>query len=72
MDVLVAPDGHVVCTKSMIGHPIVQKSVEDALRQWKFSPAELEGKKVAYMGRMVFRLCQISCGEFGPSVTIVN
>jgi hypothetical protein len=72
VDVLVAPDGHVVCTKCIIGHPIIQKAVEDALRQWKFTPKELEGKRVAYMGRMVFSLCQISCGDSGPSMTIVN
>jgi hypothetical protein len=72
VDVLVAPDGHVVCTKSVIGHPMIRKSVEDALRQWKFAPADLDGKKVAYLGRMEFALCNISCGESGPSMTILK
>ena len=47
VDVLVGPDGQVVCTKSLTGHPMVRASVEDALRKWKFSPAEMDGKRVA-------------------------
>jgi len=47
LDVLVAPDGYVVCTKSLNGHPMVRASVEQALRKWKFSPAEMDGKRVA-------------------------
>jgi hypothetical protein len=72
VDVLVAPDGHVVCTKSLTGHPMVRKSVEDALRKWKFSPAGMDGRQVAYVGRMEFTLCNISCGESGPSMTILK
>lgn len=52
VDVLVAPDGALVCTKSLTGHPMIRKSVEDALRRWKFSPATMDGRKVAYIGRM--------------------
>ena len=72
VDVLVAPDGHVVCTKSLIGHPLVRKSVEDALSQWKFAPAGVGYRKVAYVGRMEFTLCNISCGQSGPSMTILK
>ena len=72
IDVLVAPDGHVVCTKSLNGHPMVRASIEQALRKWKFSPAEMNGKRVAYLGRMEFTLCNISCGESGFSMTIVK
>ena len=72
VDVLVGPDGQVVCTKSLTGHPMVRASVEDALRKWKFSPAKMDGRGVAYLGRMEFTLCNISCGESGPSMTIVN
>jgi TonB-like protein len=72
VDVLVGPDGQVVCTKSLTGHPMVRVSVEDALRKWKFSPAEVDGRRVAYLGRMEFTLCNISCGESGPSMTIVK
>jgi hypothetical protein len=72
VDVLVAPDGHVVCTKSVIGHPMIRKSVEDALRHWKFTPADLDGKRVAYVGRMEFALCNLLCGKSGPSMTILK
>jgi hypothetical protein len=72
VDVLVAPDGHVVCTKSLTGHPMVRKSVEDALMKWKFSAAEMDGRQVAYVGRMEFALCNISCGDSGPSMTILK
>jgi hypothetical protein len=71
VDVLVAPDGHVVCTRSLIGHPMVRVSVQDALRKWKFSPAEMDGRRVAYVGRMEFTVCNI-CGESGPSMTIIK
>lgn len=72
VDVLVAPDGHVICTKSLIGHPIIRKSVEDALSKWKFTPVDVGGEKVAYVRRMEFTLCNISCGESGPSMTILK
>jgi hypothetical protein len=72
VDVLVAPDGHVVRTKSLTGHPMVRKSVEDALRKWKFPPAEMDGRQVAYVGRMEFTLCNISCGDSSPSITILK
>jgi hypothetical protein len=41
------------------------------LRKWKFSPAEMDGRRVAYVGRMEFTVCNI-CGESGPSMTIVK
>ena len=72
VNVLVGPDGQVVCTKSLTGHPMVRASVEDALRKWKFSPAEMDGRWVAYLGRVEFTLCNISCGDSGPSMTIIN
>jgi hypothetical protein len=72
VDVLVAPDGHVVCTRSLTEHPMVRARVEDALRKWEFSPAQIDGKRVAYVGRMEFTLCNMSCGEVGPSMTITN
>jgi hypothetical protein len=72
VDVLAAPDGSVVCTKSLTGHPMIRKSVEDALRRWKFSPATMDGTKVAYVGRMEFALCNISCGDAGPSTAILK
>jgi hypothetical protein len=71
VDVLVAPSGHVICMKSLTRHPMIRKSVEDALRNWRFSPADVGGKKVAYVGRLIFTLCNISCAE-ADMMTIVK
>ena len=71
VDVLVGPDGQVVCTKGLVGDPMIRASVEDALKVEVLS-AEMNGRRVAYVGRMEFTLCNISCGASGPSMTIVN
>jgi Gram-negative bacterial TonB protein C-terminal len=72
VDILVGTSGEVVCAKSLIGHPIIRGPVETALRSWQFKPAELEGKPVAYLGRLEFTLCNISCGKEGPSMTLLK
>lgn len=72
VDVLVSKTGDVVCTKSMIGIPLARKPVEEALRSWKFRPAKLDGKPVAYLGRMEFTLCNTSCSEGDYGVTLLK
>ena len=72
VDVLIAPDGHVVCTKTVNGHPMMSRPVEEALRRWKFGPVKVDGKPVSYVGWLEFSLCNISCGEAGPSMTILK
>jgi hypothetical protein len=72
IQVLVAPDGHVVCAKTVIGHPMMGKPVEEALRKWKFSPMMNEGKPISYVGWLEFSLCNVSCGDAGPSMTILK
>ena len=72
VDILVGTSGEVVCAKSLIRHPIIRGPVETALRSWQFKPAELEGKPVAYLGRLEFTLCNISCGKEGPSMTLLK
>jgi hypothetical protein len=72
VDILVGPSGEVVCVKSLTGHPILRVEVEKALRQWTFKPAEVAGKGTAYLGRLEFMLCNISCGKEGPSMTILK
>jgi hypothetical protein len=72
VDILVGTSGEVVCVKTLIGHPIIRGSVERALRSWQFKPAELEGKPVAYLGRLEFTLCNIGCGKEGPSMTLLK
>jgi hypothetical protein len=72
VEVLVGPDGHVVCTKAVNGHPMMSTPVEEALRKWKFRPMKPEGKPLSYVGWLEFSLCNINCGDRGPSMTIVK
>ncbi len=72
VDVLVGRDGDALCAVGLHGHPIVRRAVEDALHRWRFTLAKLDGKPVAYVGRMEFTLCNIMCGEQGPSMTILK
>jgi phage-related minor tail protein len=72
VDVLVNSAGGVACVKSLAGHPIVRSGVEKALKKWTFKTASQNGHAVAYLGEMEFSLCNISCGDAGPSMTILK
>jgi len=72
IDLLVGPSGEVVCEKTSLGHPIIGTEVEKAVRAWTFKPEKVNGDAVAYLGRMEFHLCNISCGEQGISMSIVK
>jgi hypothetical protein len=72
IDVLVAPTGKVFCEKTLDGAPIIRDEVEKALRAWTFKPSKMNGEPVAYVGRMEFFLCNISCGEQGFSMTLLK
>jgi outer membrane biosynthesis protein TonB len=71
VDVLVGPDGAVICTVGFLGHPMVLKDVEDAVRQWKFKPLKENNKPVAFVGNLYFALCNIGCTEAGRSMTLL-
>jgi hypothetical protein len=70
--VLVAPDGSVFCAVGYYGHPGLIKDVEEAVRQWTFKPLKEGNKPVAYLGTLGFALCNIGCGEAGPSMTLLK
>ena len=72
IDVLVGPTGEVVCAKTLLGHPIIRAEVEKAVRAWRFKPETVSAKPVAYLGRLEFYLCNISCGEQGVSMTLLK
>jgi hypothetical protein len=72
VDIIVNPSGTVACVKSLIGLPMVRLEVEKALRGWMFTSASMEGKPVAYVGEIEFSLCNLSCGEEGPSMTLLK
>jgi Gram-negative bacterial TonB protein C-terminal len=70
VEVLVGTSGEIVCLTSVTKQPWIQSEVEKALKSWKFRRAEVNGKAVAYLGRMEFILCNILCGDQGPSMTL--
>jgi len=72
LDVLVGPSGEVICVKTLTGHPILQVEVEKALRSWTFESAKVGGHAVAYLGRLEFTLCNISCGKEGIHMSILK
>ncbi len=71
VDVLVGPDGAVICTAGYLGHPIVLKDVEEAVRRWKFKPLKEDNKPVAFVGSLHFALCNIGCTEARRSMTLL-
>ena len=72
VEVLVGTSGEVVCLKSLAKHPLIRVEVEKALKSWTFRPAEVNGRAVAYLGRLEFTLCNILCGDQGPSMTLLK
>jgi hypothetical protein len=72
LNVLVSADGKMVCIKSVSGLLLLQKSVENAVLQWKFKPALADGKPVAYLGWLEFTLCDTDCGDKGFSLTLLD
>jgi hypothetical protein len=72
VEVLIGTSGEVVCLKSLAGHPLIRAEVEKSLRSWTFRRAEVNGKPVAYLGRLEFTLCNILCGDQGPSMTLLK
>jgi TonB family protein len=47
IDALIDTTGHVSNMKIVSGPPLLQQSAMEALRQWKYEPAQLDGKAVA-------------------------
>ena len=72
VDVIVDPDGHVFCAKTVVGHPILAKPVQEALRHWTFAPAEVNGKRIGYTGLLEFTLCNTSCQNADHSMPILK
>jgi TonB family protein len=46
IDALIEPTGRVSAMKVVSGPPLLQQAAMDALRQWKYQPATLDGKPV--------------------------
>jgi len=46
IEVVVAPDGHVKSTRVVGGHPLLVQSCQDAVKEWKFIPANDETTQI--------------------------
>ena len=42
IEVVIAPDGHVKSTRVVGGHPLLVLACQDAVKEWKFTPAPEE------------------------------
>jgi Gram-negative bacterial TonB protein C-terminal len=55
-DLLVNEDGKVECAKIPNGHPVLRDLVLGAAAKWRFQPMTEGGRKVSYLGRLLFTL----------------
>lgn len=46
IEVVVAPDGHVKTTRVIGGHPLLVQACENAMKEWKFTPAAEETTQI--------------------------
>ncbi len=46
IEVIITPDGHVKTTRILGGHPLLVQSCQDAVKEWKFMPANEETTQV--------------------------
>jgi hypothetical protein len=56
VDLLVNGDGKVVCATAPNGHPVCRSHAISAAAKWKFQPMTEGGRKVSYLGRLLFTL----------------
>ena len=55
-DLLVNEDGKVECAKIPNGNPVLRDLVLSAAAKWRFQPMTEGGRKVSYLGRLLFTL----------------
>ena len=55
-DILVNEDGKVDCVKISNGHAVLRELVLSAAKEWRFQPMIEDGRKVSYLGRLLFTL----------------
>lgn len=46
LEVVITPDGHVKSTRVVGGHPLLVQSCQDAVKEWKFTPAGEESTQI--------------------------
>jgi protein TonB len=55
LDALVDESGQVVESKVVIGHQLLQSAAQQALRNWKYRPARLNGEPISIRTRVTIR-----------------
>jgi TonB family protein len=66
VEVTIASDGAVETSKSLSGHPLLQKAAETAAKKWKFALANDRSRKV----RLVFSFGYIDGNKSDPEYMI--
>ena len=46
IEIVISPDGHVKSTRVVGGHPLLVQVCQDAVKEWKFTPASEESTQV--------------------------
>jgi TonB family protein len=46
IEVVITPEGHVKSTRVVGGHPLLVQACQDAVKEWKFTPAGEESTQV--------------------------
>lgn len=46
IEVVITPDGHVKSSRVVGGHPLLVQACEDAVKEWKFLPANEESTQI--------------------------
>ncbi len=56
VQLLISPDGKVVCAKAMNGDEEMKRMALEAVKEWDFKPFEKEGKRGAVYGLVMVRI----------------
>jgi TonB family protein len=46
IEVVITPDGHVKSARVVGGHPLLVQACQDAVKEWKFTPASEESTQI--------------------------
>jgi len=46
IEVIISPEGHVKSTRVVGGHPLLVQTCQDAVKEWKFTPANEETTQI--------------------------
>ncbi len=66
--IVIGDTGEVVSAQAVSGHPLLQQAAVDAARQWRFEPAQADGKLVKVNGTLAFNFVLADKGD-GPQQT---